>query len=143
MGSPLATSEGGIDVLTNVRKPNQFTEKWKTGSIDVRHFEEVLARELSIEILSHPTSFIFKFVRAQIAYLDRGKPDPIEWLPAENKRPLGRIAIPRCFTRPVRCYFRDFSRVYTSRASVEARAGKHSKNRETNKVRLMRERRVL
>ena len=64
LGSPHATGEGVIDVITNVRiifgKP-----KGKAGGIDVRHFEgfeEVLGfklgRELSIIILNHPTPFI-------------------------------------------------------------------------------------
>ena len=40
LGSPLATSEGVIDVVTNVRnykEPEYY--HGKTGRIDVRHFE--------------------------------------------------------------------------------------------------------
>ena len=43
LGSPVATSEGGINVVTNVRV-NVNTEKQngKTGGIDVMHFRRFL-----------------------------------------------------------------------------------------------------
>lgn len=38
LGSPIATIEGGIDVVTNVRRVyDQYTRK--AGGIDVRHFK--------------------------------------------------------------------------------------------------------
>ena len=40
MGSPFATSEGVIDVVTNVRNKSKFTENiGKTDGIAVRHIE--------------------------------------------------------------------------------------------------------
>ena len=68
-GSPLATSEGRIDFITNVRAA-WYIYTGKTGDIDVRHFERFLrglefkfGRELSIEILDLPTPFIMISVR--------------------------------------------------------------------------------
>ena len=53
LGSPLATSEGAIDVVTNIRNKIKSTVKGKTGGVYIRHFWEVLdsssGRELSIE----------------------------------------------------------------------------------------------
>ena len=52
LGSPLATSERGIDIVTNERVKNAA---WKTAGIDVRHWarflrdiEFKLERELSV-----------------------------------------------------------------------------------------------
>ena len=68
LDSPLATNEGGIDIMTDVRQPQWYkNEKGKTGGIDVRHFEgfcQVRSLEcwegnwVLIEILNHPTPFI-------------------------------------------------------------------------------------
>jgi hypothetical protein len=62
LGSPLATCEDEIDIVTNVRRTGRMINIGKTGGIDVRHFEgfwEVLdnldfklRRELSIEIFT-------------------------------------------------------------------------------------------
>jgi hypothetical protein len=43
-GSPLATSEGGIDIVTNVREEIKRKKSWKTGGIGVRHFEDFWER---------------------------------------------------------------------------------------------------
>ena len=39
LGSLLATSEGEIDIITNVRWPKPEKKEGKTDGIDVRHFE--------------------------------------------------------------------------------------------------------
>ena len=125
LGSPIATSEGGIDVITDVRDP-KFREKIrKTGGIDVRHFwrfSKVLDSSwegnwlLKYWTIQHP----FIFFRARICLVGQRQTQSYvvtEWLPAEKKLPLtwGRYATPRYFTRPVRVknpsYFRDLSRV--------------------------------
>ena len=59
--SPVATSEGMTDDVTNVRQINQFSENGKTDGIDVGHFKGFcgLGTAVSIEmILNHLTSFI-------------------------------------------------------------------------------------
>ena len=68
LGSPLASSEGESGVVTNARfKRIIRSVNGKTCGIDFRHFELLkvseclgfkLRRELSIEILNHPTPFI-------------------------------------------------------------------------------------
>ena len=50
LGSPLATSEGVIDVITDARKQKQKI-KGKTGGINVRHIEGFIGLEVGKEIL--------------------------------------------------------------------------------------------
>ena len=71
MGSPLATSEGMVDLITNEWRPKPKKEEGKTVVIDIRHLKVssiqvgkgTAVLKLSIEILSHPTPFIFVSVR--------------------------------------------------------------------------------
>ena len=53
LGSPLVTSEGAIDVVTNVRNKIKSTIKGKTGDIDVRHLWRFLRAWVC-----HPAPFI-------------------------------------------------------------------------------------
>lgn len=77
--SPFATTEGGTDIVTNVRKRRKEGSKrtGKTGGIGVRHFERFwgfkLRRELNIEYwyIQHPiaTPFISVWVRDCLVYI--------------------------------------------------------------------------